>query len=118
EQRPIAAEAIQQILNPKPGEWPSYNGSLGANRHSPLTQINTRNVGKLKLEWSYTLPYIGLQTTPLVSDGVMYVSGPNRVCALDSRTGRQIWCYSRARSSGGTVAGDAAKGANRGVALL
>ena len=75
-------------------------------------------MGRLKLEWTYTLPYVGLQTTPLVSDGVMYVSGPNRVCALDSRTGREIWCYSRARGTGGTIPGDAAKGANRGVALL
>ena len=75
-------------------------------------------MGRLKLEWTYTLPYIGLQTTPLVSDGVMYVSGPNRVCALDSRTGREIWCYSRARGTARTIPGDAAKGANRGVALL
>ena len=66
----------------------------------------------------YSLPYDSLQTTPLVSDGVMYVSGPNRVCALDARTGREIWCYSRARGTGGTIPGDAAKGANRGVALL
>jgi PQQ-dependent dehydrogenase (methanol/ethanol family) len=117
-QGPIPPEAIQQILNPKAGEWPSYNGSLSANRHSALDQINAQNVGRLKLEWSYTLPYIGLQTTPLVSDGAMYVSGPNRVCALDSRTGREIWCWSRPRSGGGTIAGDAAKGANRGVALL
>jgi alcohol dehydrogenase (cytochrome c) len=94
------------------------NGLLSANRHSPLTQINTQNVGRLKPEWTYTLPYVGLHTTPLVSDGVMYVSGPNRVCALDSRTGREIWCYSRARGTAGAIPGDAAKGANRGMALL
>jgi alcohol dehydrogenase (cytochrome c) len=75
-------------------------------------------VSRLKPEWTYTLPYAGLQTTPLVSEGVMYVSGPNRVCALDSRTGREIWCYSRARGTAGAIPGDAAKGANRGVALL
>jgi PQQ-dependent dehydrogenase (methanol/ethanol family) len=118
EQPPIPSEAIEQILNPKPGEWPTYNGSLSANRHSALTQINAQNVSRLKLAWTYTLPLVGLQTTPLVSDGVMYVSGPNRVCALDSRTGREIWCYSRPRNTAGTIPGDAAKGANRGVALL
>jgi alcohol dehydrogenase (cytochrome c) len=115
---PVPSEAIGQILNPKPGEWPTYNGNLSANRHSALTQINAQNVSRLKLEWTYTLPLVGLQTTPLVSDGVMYVSGPNRVCALDSRTGREIWCYSRSRNTAATIPGDAAKGANRGVALL
>ena len=48
----------------------------------------------------------------------MYITGPNQVCALDSRTGREIWCYSRPRTQAGTIAGDAAKGANRGAALL
>ena len=118
EQPPVPAEAVQQILHPQLGDWPTYNGALSANRHSALTQIDARNVSRLQLAWTYTLPYVGLQTTPLVSDGLMVVSGPNRVCALDSRTGREIWCYSRPRGSAGTVAGDAAKGANRGVALL
>ena len=118
EQEAISSEAMQQILSPKPGDWPTYNGALSGNRHSALGQINTGNAGRLQLQWSYTLPYIGLQTTPLVSDGVMYVSAPNRVCALDSRTGREIWCYTRARSPADTISGDAAKGANRGVALL
>jgi PQQ-dependent dehydrogenase (methanol/ethanol family) len=114
---PVSAEAKRQIEQPAPGEWPTYNGLLSANRHSPLTQINKSNAGKLQLAWSYSIPYQGLEMTPLVSDGVMYVSGPNQVCALDSRTGREIWCYVRPRSAANTIAGDAAKGANRGVAL-
>ena len=118
EEQPISSEGIEQILHPKQGDWPTYNGLLSANRHSAMTEINAGNVGRLKLDWMYSLPYDSLQTTPLVSDGVMYVSGPNRVCALDARTGREIWCYSRARGTGGTIPGDAAKGANRGVALL
>ena len=48
----------------------------------------------------------------------MYVTGPNQVCALDAQTGRQIWCYSRDRTPAGSIAGDAAKGANRGAAIL
>src|SRR5262249_24026431 len=115
---PIPSETIQQILDPKPGEWPTYNGKLSGNRHSGLDRINTQNVSRLQLQWSYSIPYSGLETTPLVSDGVMYVTGPNQVCALDSRTGREIWCYSRARTPAGTIAGDAAKGANRGAAIL
>ncbi len=116
---PLVAGGASAMAAPAmTGDWPTYNGQLSGNRHSVSSQIDTRNVAGLKLAWSYTLPYIGLQTTPLVSDGVMYVSGPSRVCALDGRTGREIWCYSRARNSSATIPGDAAKGANRGVALL
>ena len=107
-----------EVIQPKPGDWPTYNGNLSANRYSLLNQINEANAGQLQLQWSYSIPYNLLETTPLVADGVMYVTGPNQVCALDSRTGREIWCYSRPRTQAGTIAGDAAKGANRGVALL
>lgn len=115
---PVTAQDKERILNPKPGDWPTYNGALGANRHSGLDQINTGNVAKLQLAWSYTIPHFGLEMTPLVADGVMYVSGPNQVCAIDGRSGREVWCYSRPRSPANKVAGDAAKGATRGVALL
>lgn len=118
EHTPISSDAIRQVLQPKLGDWPTYNGNVGANRHSALDQINTQNVSRLQLQWSYSIPYSGLEMTPVVADGVMYVTGPNQVCALDSQTGRQIWCYSRPRTPAGTIAGDAAKGANRGVAIL
>lgn len=115
---PVAAADIDRIVKPKPGEWPSYNGTLDANRHSPLNQINAGNVARLQLQWSYSIPYYGLEATPLVSEGILYVSGPNQVCAIDARAGREIWCYTRPRSPANTIAGDAAKGATRGVALL
>jgi PQQ-dependent dehydrogenase (methanol/ethanol family) len=102
---------------PKPGDWPSYNGSLNGNRYSTLNQINTANAGRLQLAWSYQIPYSPLEMTPLVSDGVMIVTGPNQVCALDSRSGRQIWCYTRPRNDANKISGDAALGANRGAAL-
>ncbi len=61
---------------------------------------------------------MGLQTTPLVADGIMYVTAPNQVCALASDTGREIWCYTRNRADATKISGDAAKGAQRGAALL
>jgi PQQ-dependent dehydrogenase (methanol/ethanol family) len=115
---PVNRDAITQILHPKPGEWPTYNGNVSGNRHSPLDQINQQNVKKLALQWVYTQPYFGLEATPLVADGVMYITGPNQVYALDPRSGQEIWHYSRPRSTSVTIAADAAKGANRGVALL
>jgi PQQ-dependent dehydrogenase (methanol/ethanol family) len=100
------------------GQWPTYYGNLSGNRHSELDRINLRNASKLSLQWSYAIPYPLLETTPLVIDGVMYVTAPNQVLALDARTGRQIWSYSRPRTPAGVIAGDAALGANRGVAAL
>jgi alcohol dehydrogenase (cytochrome c) len=57
-----------------------------------------------------------LQTTPVVVDGVMFVTSVNEAYALDARNGREVWHYKRARTKG--LAGDAASGINRGVAVL
>jgi PQQ-dependent dehydrogenase (methanol/ethanol family) len=101
-------------------EIPQNNtaGSVNGNRYSDLNGINVKNVSRLSLAWIHSLPYFGLETTPLVLDGVMYVTGPNQVQALDGRTGREIWKYSRPRTAAGTIPGDAEKGANRGAAAL
>jgi PQQ-dependent dehydrogenase (methanol/ethanol family) len=115
---PVSASSIDAILHPASGEWPTYNGNLSGNRHSGLDQINTSNAARLQAAWSWSNSYQGLETTPLVSEGVLYLTAPNQVCALDARSGREIWCYSRPRHSASQIAGDAAKGANRGAALL
>ena len=96
--------------------WPSYNGDVGGNRYTTLAQINKSNVKRVSPRWTFRLPNAGvLQGTPVVVDGVMYVTQANECYALDAGTGRQIWRYQRPRSSG--LAGDAARGINRGVAL-
>ena len=117
-QQPVTAAEMDAILKPKPGDWPTYAGNLNGNRFSTLDQITSTNVGALQPAWTYSIPFFGLETTPLVLDGVMYVTGPNQIYALDAGTGRQIWAYTRPRTTEGTIAGDAARGANRGVAVL
>ncbi|MGH9326597.1 MAG: PQQ-binding-like beta-propeller repeat protein [Terriglobia bacterium] len=125
-----------RILHPRPGDWLTYNGELNGNRYSDLTQINTTNVNRLRLKWIFTVPlwkqflpdtayfrqnmqYFGLEVTPLVADGVMYVTGPHQAFALDARTGQEIWQYWRPRApEAAEVSGDASLGTNRGVALL
>ena len=94
----------------------AYNGDDSANRYSPLTQINIANVSSLKLKWVFPISYFGLEVTPLASDGVLYVTGPNQVFALDALTGNALWRYSRPPSPG--MVGDARLGTNRGVAIL
>jgi PQQ-dependent dehydrogenase (methanol/ethanol family) len=115
---PVAQGAIDAIAHPKQGDWPTYNGTLDGNRHSVLDQITRENVSRLQLQWTYTIPFVGLETTPIVVDGVMYVTGNNQVYALSGRTGREIWHYERPKSAAAKISSDAAIGVNRGVALL
>jgi len=111
------AVSFAQIADPKPGEWPTYHGALTGNRHSRLDQINASNVTNLSARWSFMIGGSRrLELTPIVVDGVMYVTAVNEAHALDARTGREIWQYSRPRSKG--LSGDAAGGINRGVAIL
>lgn len=107
---------FDQIVQPKPGDWPTYHGQLTGNRHSSLDQINTSNIRNLALKWVFPVNQFALEATPVVVDGVMYVTGPNQVFAIDGRAGRTIWHYQRQRSR--DVTGDPAKGTNRGVAVL
>jgi PQQ-dependent dehydrogenase (methanol/ethanol family) len=101
---------------PQPGDWLTYNGSLSGNRYSELKEINTRNVSGLNLKWIFPIEYFGLEVTPLAADGVLYVTAPNQVFALDALTGNQLWKYHRPQSPG--LTGDAKLGTNRGVAIL
>ena len=101
---------------PQPGDWLTYNGNDSGNRYSALKQVNTANVSSLKLKWVFPIQYFGLEVTPLAADGVMYVTGPNQVFAIDALTGSPLWQYSRPPSPG--LVGDSKLGTNRGVAIL
>jgi PQQ-dependent dehydrogenase (methanol/ethanol family) len=117
--RPLENEggpAFAQVASPKPGDWPTYHGYLTGNRHSPLEEITPANVKDLTLKWVFPINHNTLECTPVVVDGVMYVTGPNQVFAIDGRSGRTLWHFQRPMS--GESRGDPAKGTNRGVAVL
>lgn len=97
-------------------DWPSYNGDTRGYRHTPLSQIDRDNVGFLAPAWTFAMQVNGaVQNTPIVVDGVMYVSSANEAWALDAGSGRQLWHWSRPRTEG--LVGNATLGMNRGVAL-
>ena len=76
------------------GDWLSYGRSLSETRFSPLTQINTSNVNRLGLSWTYTVgPGGGNQeATPLVWNNTIYgITNWSVVFALDARTGKELW---------------------------
>jgi PQQ-dependent dehydrogenase (methanol/ethanol family) len=111
------AVSFSQIADPKPGDWPTYHGVLTGNRHSALNQVTALNAASLAARWNFAIGSSRkLELTPVVVDGVMYITAVNEAHALDARSGREIWQYSRPRSKG--LSGDAAGGINRGVAIL
>ena len=113
---PPAAPAREIALGPpQPGDWRTYNGHESGNRYSPLTEISRANVASLKLKWVFPMPHFGLEVTPLAADGVLYVTGPNLVLALDAAPGRRSGPF-HARRRLGSI-GDSQLGTNRGVAL-
>ncbi len=76
-------------------EWLTYGGDLGQTRYIDNDEINVGNVANLKLKWIHQSSIIGsYQATPVVDDGIMYVSTPyNHVFAIDAATGEELWHY-------------------------
>jgi quinoprotein glucose dehydrogenase len=75
--------------------WPSYGGSPQNNHYSPLAQINRSNVRSLTTAWTFdTQEEGGLQTTPIVVDGVLYgITPTQKIFALDAATGNLLWKF-------------------------
>ena len=111
QQRALAAEA-------EPHNWLLHGRTYNEQRHSPLKQIDPSTIDQLGLAWSFdTLTNRALEATPIVVDGVMYLSGVwNRVFALDAKTGEELWRYDPQvpRSVASKMCCDAV---NRGVAV-
>ena len=87
----------ERLLNSdaEPENWLMYSGNYFAQRYSRLNQIDRENAGQLEMLWAFQLEALDrAETTPLVVDGVMYVTeSPSNVIALDARTGGQYWRY-------------------------
>jgi alcohol dehydrogenase (cytochrome c) len=98
----------EPTLAKDPANWPTYSGDHTSQRHSPLKQITTANVKRLQAKWVYNVYYQrDMQATPVVHNGVMYISAYNRIDAIDARTGLLIWQYQRPPVSTGTQRGTA-----------
>lgn len=97
------------------GDWLLYGRDYGQQRFSPLKQVNAETVGRLVPKWIYqTGSAATFQTTPLVADGIMYLTAPfSHVVALDAKSGRELWRYEHKRASEKLCCGPA----NRGAAL-
>src|SRR5687767_13586822 len=104
----VSPEAIAVSPNT---EWLTYHGDYSARRHSSLKQITPANAKSLVAKWVFQITGAKkLEATPIVHDGLMYITNTNEMYALDARNGRKVWHY-RASGARGTRV-------NRGSAIL
>jgi glucose dehydrogenase len=104
------------ITNSGNVDWAYYGLTLKAQRYSELAKINTSNIQELQSAWSVSTGVKAtFQATPIVVDGIMYVSLPfNHVLALNAATGEQLWKYTHDRKVDWAMC---CGPANRGVAV-
>jgi len=90
----LAQVRYEDILKSPNVDWLTYAGNYSGTRHSPLRQITAANAASLSAKWVYHIDTARkLECTPLVYEGVMYVTNSNEVHALDASTGRRLWQY-------------------------
>ncbi|MDQ2946855.1 MAG: PQQ-binding-like beta-propeller repeat protein, partial [Acidobacteriota bacterium] len=81
--------------------WPTYNGDYSGRRFSPLSQINSSNIGSLSMAWMHRvdvrelrgIPNVQIKSTPLEVNGVLYFTVPDHLWAVNARTGERLWQY-------------------------
>jgi alcohol dehydrogenase (cytochrome c) len=109
----------ERLLHPEkePQNWLTYSGNYAAQRYTALNQVTPQNVKNLELQWVFQARSLEkFEATPLVVDGVMYVTEPpNNVVAMDAKTGAIFWVYEYQPSPDTRVCCGAV---NRGLAIL
>ena len=82
----------EMLTNPSPNDWLMLRGNYQAWSYSELEQINSDNVGDLKLEWMWNMHEGDGEPSPLIYDGIIYlINTSNIIQALDGQTGELIW---------------------------
>lgn len=115
---PMSADvrSADLLVRPPQDNWPSYNGDYSGRRYSALAEINVGNVSKLRAQWIFHASSSDhLEVTPVVVNGLMFVTSANDTFAVDARTGRTIWQNTRPVSEG--LIDDASRHISRGVAV-
>lgn len=112
----VDVQPAQLLAQPVGKNWLSYNGDYTGQRYSSLDQINVSNVSKLRAQWVFHTPNSdSMEVTPVVVDGLMFITSANDAYALDAQTGRVVWHYARPVTEG--LIDDASQHHNRGVAV-
>ncbi|HLW84765.1 MAG TPA: PQQ-dependent dehydrogenase, methanol/ethanol family [Candidatus Sulfotelmatobacter sp.] len=112
----IDLRAEDLLGQPPAANWVSYNGDYSGRRYSSLSQINVENLPQLRAEWVFHARNSSrLEGTPVVVNGMMFMTAANDAFALDAATGRVVWHFSRPVSE--DLIDDASSHINRGVGV-
>jgi alcohol dehydrogenase (cytochrome c) len=112
----IDVQPSQLLSKPVADNWLSYNGDYTGRRFTSLREISSANVSQLRAQWVFHAANSDrLEVTPVVADGIMFVTSANDAFALDAQTGRTLWHYSRPVTNG--LIDDASQHHNRGVGI-
>ena len=99
----VAAQPVDpaMLLKPSIDSWPTYHGDYSGQRHRKLSAITPANVHQLTLVWAFqTNQTQPIKSTPIVVNGVMYITTPDNLWAVDVRTARQLWRYTYPTNDG------------------
>ena len=97
------------LAKPQPDSWLNYHGDYSGKRHSPLNQITPQNVNQLKEVWRFQTAG-GIKASPVLVNGVMYITTTDNLWAIDARTAKELWRYTHPRSNAFSIG-------HRGVAV-
>ena len=112
----IDVQPTRLLTRPIAENWLSYNGDYTGRRYSILHEVSTSNVAQLRAQWVFHAPNSSsLEVTPVVVDGIMFVTAANDAYALDAQSGRTLWHYPRPITEG--LIDDASQHHNRGVGV-
>ena len=107
---------VQLLSRPSATNWLSYNGDYTGRRYSALREVHAGNVAQLRAQWVFhASSSSNLEVTPVVVDGIMFITAANDAFALDAQTGRTLWHYSRPVTEG--LIDDSSQHHNRGVGI-
>jgi len=87
------------LLKPPADAWLTYHGDYSGRRHSTLSQITQENVTQLRQVWRFQAGQQSIKGTPILVDGVIYVTTPDNLWAIDARTARELWHYTHPRNN-------------------
>ena len=97
---PIGAQSVDPklLLNPPANAWLTYHGDYTGQRHSKLTEITPENISKLKQVWKFQASQ-QLKASPIVANGMIYITAPDNLWAIDERTGKEVWHHQHTKNN-------------------
>ena len=97
---PIGAQNVdpKALLSPPADSWLTYHGEYNGQRHSKLSQVTPENVSRLKQSWRYQTSQ-ALKASPIVSGGVIYITAPDNLWAIEARTGKELWHHQHTKNN-------------------